>query len=37
MTTLRIILFSAVLLGLASCSLNASITPPDFAEKRTSR
>lgn len=36
MTTLRIIILTAALLGLASCSLNASITPPPFGEKQHS-
>ena len=34
MTTLRIILTAAALLGLTACSLNASITPPPFGEKQ---
>ncbi len=34
MTTLRILILTAALLGLAACSFNASITPPNFGEKQ---
>ncbi len=36
MTTLRILIITAALLGLAACSFNASITPPSFGEKQHS-
>jgi hypothetical protein len=36
MTTLRLLIITVALLGLAACSFNASITPPTFGEKQHS-
>ena len=36
MTTLRLLILTAALLGLAACSFNASITPPTFSTKQHS-
>ena len=36
MTTLRILILAAVVLGLSACSFDASFSTPNFNAKRTS-
>lgn len=37
MTTLRLLILAAAVLGISSCSFDASFSTPNFSTKRTSR